>query len=66
MPQLFAEDAITRARELTGYMGGGTGCYSHSQVNPKFTCFTRTKVPILTDTCGAARQGVRSIRKHVA
>ena len=35
-PQLFAEDAIKRAREFTGYMslggaGGGTGCYSHSQ-----------------------------------
>jgi len=30
-PQLFAEDAITRARALTGYMSGGTGCYSHSQ-----------------------------------
>jgi len=30
-PQLFAQDAIIRARELKGYMSGGTGCYSHSQ-----------------------------------
>ena len=30
-PGLFAPDAIARARELVGYMGGGTGCYSHSQ-----------------------------------
>jgi len=33
--ELFAEDAIKRAREFTGYMSlggsGGTGCYSHSQ-----------------------------------
>ena len=30
--QLFQEDAVNRARELAGYIGGGTGCYSHSQV----------------------------------
>lgn len=29
-PELFARDAIERARELRGYMSGGTGCYSHS------------------------------------